>query len=281
MRFFCVLALCLIAGCAKSEVGLKVAATPVPQAELLEFAKEALKEKGVNLIVITMEDYNIPNRALADKEVDANFFQHLPFLEEQIAQFHYPIESFAAIEIEPMGIYSKKINSLSALKAGNLVAIPNDPTNEGRALLLMQSQGLIQLSGQNLFAPTIADIVENPKSLRFIEVDAAMAPRSLDDAVLAVINTNYALQAGFFPQKDALAIESPKSPYANILAIRIGDEGREDLQALKAVMTSEAMKKFILEKYKGAILPVDASPPQSLGAGYISRPFPIGRAILF
>ncbi len=259
VRLFTILcvAFCLAAGCVKRETGLRVAATPVPQAELLAFAQNALKDKGVNLIVVTMEDYNLPNRALADKEVDANFFQHLPFLEEQIKQFHYPIEPLVAVEIEPMGIYSKKIRSLQDLKEGDLVAVPNDPTNEGRALLLLQEHGLIRLGAPDLFTATVFDIVDNPKHLRFIEVDAAMAPRSLGDAVIAAINTNYALQAGLSPQKEALVLESSASPYANIIAIRIGEEGREDLQALKAVMTSEAMKKHILETYKGAILPAE------------------------
>jgi len=244
-------------GCSSSgnQKKLKVAATPVPHAQMLEFIKPNLKEQGITLEVVVTNDYNVPNRALAEKEVDANFFQHIPFMDAQIAQFHYPIESLAKIEIEPMGIYSKKIQSLKDLKDNATVGIPNDPTNEGRALLLLQAQGLIKLKRPDDLKATVLSIEKNPKHLKFIEADAAMLPRSLSDLDLVVINTNYALEAKLSPKKDALALESDNSPYVNIIAIRIGDKDRPDLQALQAAMTSEKMKQFILEKYKGAILP--------------------------
>lgn len=252
----CSLFLSLLVGCsAAPKNGLKVAATAVPHAELLEFVESDLKAQGFDLIITVAADYNMPNRALADKEVDANFFQHLPFLEEQIKQFHYPIESIANIELEPMGIYSKKIKSLSDLKDHAIVAIPNDPTNEARALLLFQAHGFIELEDSNNLQATVLNITKNPKQIKFIEVDAAMVPRSLEDVDAAVINSNFALQANLSPLKDALVLESKDSPYANILAVRIGDENRPDIQALKAAMTSEKMKEFILQKYKGAILP--------------------------
>jgi D-methionine transport system substrate-binding protein len=246
----------LLTGCSKSgKSSLSVVATPVPHAQMLEFIKPDLKAQGINLDIIVTEDYNMPNRALAQDEIDANFFQHLPFLEEQIRQFHYRIQDFGAIEIEPMGIYSKKLHSLAALKDHDVVAIPNDPTNEARALLLFQAQGLITLDqSQNVHA-TIVNIKSNPKNLKFIEVDAAMLPRALDDVAVAAINTNFAMEAKLNPSKDALALENKDSPYANILAIRIGDENRPDLVALKAALTSEKMREFILKTYKGAILP--------------------------
>lgn len=249
----CILSL---AACTKAkEGGFKVAATPVPHAQMLEFVKPDLKAQGFDLKIIVTDDYNIPNRSLANKEVAANFFQHIPFMDEQIKQFHYQIESIAKIEIEPMGIYSKKIHSFSELQDGAMIGIPNDPTNEARALLLLQSEGLIQLDNSTNLTATVLNISDNPKNLKFIETDAAMLPRSLDDVAAAVINTNYALEAGFSPLKDALALESKDSPYANIIAIRIGDENRLEIQALKTAMTSDKMRQFILDKYKGAVLP--------------------------
>jgi D-methionine transport system substrate-binding protein len=256
-HLFCYFCLILsLSACSGSKKGaFKVAATPVPHAQMLEFVKPDLKARGFDLEIIVTDDYNIPNRALANKEVAANFFQHIPFMDEQIKQFHYPIESIAKIEIEPMGIYSKKIQTLADLQNGAKIGIPNDPTNEARALLLLRSEGLIELDDPNNLSATVLNIKGNPKNLKFIEVDAAMLPRVLDDVAAAAINTNYALEAGFSPLADALALESKDSPYANILAIRIGDETRPDIVALKAAMTSDKMRQFILDKYKGAVLP--------------------------
>lgn len=252
----CTLLLCILTGCSsKSKNGLKIAATPVPHAQMLEFIKPDLKAQGIDLVIIVTDDYNMPNRALANKEIEANFFQHIPFMDEQIKQFHYPIESIAKIELEPMGIYSKKVKSLTDLKDKATIAIPNDPTNEARALLLLQAHGIIQLDRSNNLQATVLNIIKNPKHIKFIEVDAAMIPRSLEDVDAAAINTNYALQANLSPLKDALVLEDKNSPYANILVTRIGDENRPDIQALKAAMTSEKMKEFILQKYKGAVLP--------------------------
>jgi len=253
--FACALLL-LLPGCSsKPKNVLKVAATPVPHTQMLEFVKPTLKEQGIDLMIITVDDYNMPNRALAEKEVDANFFQHVPFLELQVQEFNYPIQSDGKIEIEPMGVYSKKIKSINDLKDKAVVAIPNDPSNEARALLLFQSHGIIKLDDSNNLKATILNITDNPKQIKFIEVDAAMIPRSLQDVDAAAINTNYALEAHLNPTKDALILESKDSPYANILAIRIGDENRPDIQALKTAMTSDKMRKFILEKYNGAVLP--------------------------
>lgn len=253
----CLFFLCLfIYSCSKtSSNGLKVIATPVPQAEILEFAKDDLKAKGIDLNIIVVDDYNLPNRSLANFETDANFFQHLPFLEEQVKHFNYPIISIAKVEIEPMGVYSKKITSLSDLKEGSTIAIPNDPTNEGRALLLLQREGLVKVDSSAGLQATVLDINENPKRIIFLEVDAALLARSLEDVEAAIINTNYALEVGLSPLKDALAIESKESPYANVIAVRIGSEKREDIQSLKDVMTSAKMREFILRQYQGVVLP--------------------------
>jgi D-methionine transport system substrate-binding protein len=241
--------------CGKSKDSFKVAATPVPHAQMLEFVKPDLKEKGIDLDIIVTEDYNMPNRALADHEVDANFFQHIPFMEAQIQQFHYQIESIAKIEIEPMGIYSKKVTNLAQLPENAKIAIPNDPSNEARALLLLQAAGLIKLDNPNNLQATVVNIASNPRHFKLIEVDAAMLPRALEDVDAAAINTNYALEAGLSPKKDAIMLENKDSPYANIIAIRIGDENRPEIQALKEAMTSEKMRQFILKKYQGAVLP--------------------------
>jgi D-methionine transport system substrate-binding protein len=250
-----VISLVIFTGCSKPKNGLKVAATPIPQAEMLDFVKPDLKAQGIDLIVVVTDDYNIPNRALVDHEVDANFFQHIPFMDEQIKQFHYRIESLAKIEIEPMGIYSKKFHSLAELPNNAKIAIPNDPTNEARALILLEKHGVIELKNPGNILSTLLDITKNPKHLQFIEIDAAMIPRTLSDVDAAAINTNYALAAHLKPTKDALVIEGKDSPYANVIAIRIGDQNRPDLIALKRAMTSEKMKAFILEKYKGAVIP--------------------------
>jgi D-methionine transport system substrate-binding protein len=251
-----ILCAALFCGCAaKPKNGLTVAATAVPHAEMLEFVKPELKKEGIDLIVIVTDDYNMPNRALADKEIDANFFQHTPFMDSQIKQFHYLIESIGKIELEPMGVYSKKINSLAHIADNAVIAVPNDPTNEGRALLLLANHGVIQLKDPNKLESTIVDIQKNPKHIRFLEVDAAMLPRSLDDVTAAVINTNYALEASLDPLKDAIVLEDQNSPYANILVVRKGDEDRPDIQALKKAMTSQQMRGFILKTYKGAVIP--------------------------
>jgi D-methionine transport system substrate-binding protein len=246
----------LLASCSqKPKNALKVAATPIPQAQMLDFVKPDLKAQGIDLIVVVTDDYNVPNRALADHQVDANFFQHIPFMDEQIKEFHYRIESIAKVEIEPMGIYSKKYRSIADLPQNAQIALPNDPTNEARALILLEKHGLIELKNPGNILSTVLDITKNPKHFRFIEIDAAMVPRTLADVDAAAINTNYALQAHLSPLKDALIIEGADSPYANIIAVRIGDENRPDIIALKNAMTSEKMRQFIIEKYKGAVLP--------------------------
>lgn len=251
------LVLLLLASCSSSqEPTLKIAASSSPHAEILEVVKEDLKTQGIALQIIIMDDYNLPNRALAQHEVDANFFQHLPFLEEQVNSFHYPIEVLEKIHIEPLGLYSKKVKNLSELTIKSKIAIPNDPTNEARALFLLQREGLITLNNKPLTQTTLLDITSNPKQLQLIELDAAMLPRVLEDVDAAVINTNFALAGGLSPLKDALAIESKESPYTNVIVIRTEDKEREDIQALKKAAVSDQVRAFILEKYRGAVIPV-------------------------
>lgn len=258
-KWILVLVFAFAFGCTKKEEDkntLKVAATPIPQAQMLKFVAPSLKDLGFDLKVVVVDDYNIPNRALSEKEVDANFFQHIPFMDEQIKQFGYKIQCYARIHLEPMAIYSKKIKSLKDLPIGGTIAVPNDPTNEYRALALLEKEGIIQLRPGVTLQATKADIVSNPKKINFREIDAAMLPRTLRDVDAAAIPTNYALQAGLNPSKDALAIESDDSPYANIIAIRDGDGKEPKLEALKKVMLTEKMRAFILKEYKGAIIPV-------------------------
>lgn len=238
----------------KNKGELRVVASAVPHAEILEKAKDELQAQGIKLKIIVTDDYSMPNRAVAENEADANFFQHEQYFEDQKKQFGYPLLKATAVEIEPMGIYSRKLNSLADLKDGSKIVLPNDPTNEARALFLLEKEGLITLADNKNLSATLINIVRNPKNLKFIEVDAAMVARTLDEVDLAVINTNYALQAKL-DIKDALAVEDKDSPYVNILVIRENDKDREDLKALTKALTSENMRAFILDNYKGVIIP--------------------------
>ena len=235
---------------------LKVGATAVPHAEILEAAKPLLKERGVDLEIVEFNDYVQPNLALNDKELDANYFQHLPYL-ENFKDEHPEVKlvSAAGIHIEPMGVYSKKVKDLKDIKDGASVAIPNDPTNGGRSLLLLQRAGLIKLAEGVNEKATVQDITENPKNLKFQEVEAAQVPRTLDDVDAAVINSNFAMQVNLDPTKDALFIEDSTSPYVNIIAVREGDTERPEIKALIEVLQSQAIKDFINDKYKGAVVP--------------------------
>ncbi|HEY4831394.1 MAG TPA: MetQ/NlpA family ABC transporter substrate-binding protein [Waddliaceae bacterium] len=244
-----------LVGCQSKEKTLKVAATPVPHAELLEMIKSDLNSQGIHLKIVEVDDYNLPNRLLFEKQVDANFFQHKPFLDEQNKRFGYNIKPLVAVHLEPLGIYSKKITSLDELREGAIVAVPSDPTNEARALALLSDVGLIELKSNISSLPTIYDIAENPKHLKIEEVDAAFLPRALPDVDLALIPTNFALQVFPDPIKDALALESVDSPYANIIAVRKEDLDKEEIQKLKRAITSDKIRHFIQEKYKSSIIP--------------------------
>jgi D-methionine transport system substrate-binding protein len=237
---------------------LVVGATPVPHAEILEFVKPILEKQGVTLNIKVFTDYVQPNLQVVQKNLDANFFQHKPYLDEFNKSRHTSLVSVIGVHIEPFGVYSRKsgkIKSLDALPEGATVAIPNDATNGGRALLLLSAHEVIQLKEGADITVTLRDIVSNPKKLKFRELEAATLPRVLDQVDVALINTNYALDAGLNPLSDALVIESAESPYVNILVARVDNEKSAALAKLAAALTSPEVKKFITERYKGAVVP--------------------------
>ncbi|MDX5327364.1 MAG: MetQ/NlpA family ABC transporter substrate-binding protein [Marinobacter sp.] len=234
---------------------LSVAATPVPHAELLEFVKPALAEKGVELDVKVFTDYVQPNIQVDQKRMDANFFQHQPYLDEFNSGRGTNLVTVAGIHVEPFGAYSSKISSLDELKDRAVVAIPNDPTNGGRALLLLQEAGLITLKDESKITATPRDIADNPKRLNFRELEAATLPRILNQVDMALINTNYALEAGLNPSEDAMVIEGAESPYVNILVARPDNKDSDAMQKLANALKSDAVREFIKEKYEGAVVP--------------------------
>ncbi|MCL1477967.1 MetQ/NlpA family ABC transporter substrate-binding protein [Marinobacter sp. M3C] len=234
---------------------LSIAATPVPHAEILEFVKPMLAEQGVELDVKVFTDYIQPNVQVDQKRMDANFFQHQPYLDEFNAGRGTNLVTVTGVHVEPFGAYSSKIKSLDELKDGGVVAIPNDPTNGGRALLLLQKAGLITLKEGSKITATPRDIADNPKNLEFKELEAATLPRILNQVDVALINTNYALEAGLNPTKDALIIEGSDSPYVNILVARPDNKDSDAMKKLAAALTSEDVKDFINEKYQGAVVP--------------------------
>ena len=234
---------------------LSVAATPVPHAELLEFVKPALAEQGVELDVKVFTDYVQPNIQVDQKRMDANFFQHQPYLDEFNSGRGTNLVTVAGIHVEPFGAYSSKISSLDELKDRAVVAIPNDPTNGGRALLLLAKAGVITLKDGAGITATPKDIAENPKNIKIRELEAATLPRVLTQVDLALINTNYALEAKLNPTQDALVIEGSDSPYVNILVARPDNKDSESMQKLAAALHSEEVRQFIEEKYQGAVVP--------------------------
>lgn len=240
---------------------IKVGASPTPHAEILAQVKPILAKQGYDLQVVEFTDYIQPNVALSDGDIDANYFQHKPYLDDYDKEKGTDLVSMAAIHYEPLGIYPGKTKTLADLKEGAQIAVPNDTTNEARALLLLQSNGLITLKADAGFTATVNDIDKNPKKLKIVELEAAQIPRSLKDVDMAVINGNYALTAGLDVDKDALAKEEKDSAaaqtYANIIAVRKGDENREDLKALVAALKSAEIQKYIADTYKGAVVSVD------------------------
>ncbi|MBO8138563.1 MAG: MetQ/NlpA family ABC transporter substrate-binding protein [Desulfotomaculum sp.] len=252
----------IAAGCGGKDTAgddvLVVGATEVPHAEILkEVVKPKLEKEGIKLDIKVFSDYTTPNLSLDAGDLDANFFQHQPYLDDFNKKQGTKLVSIAKIHFEPMGLYSKKVNSLDELKEGAQIGIPGDATNGGRALVLLEKAGLLKLKEGVGIDATVRDIVES--RVEIIETEAAQLPRSLEDLDGAVINGNYAVQAGMKP-KDALAAEDAQSEaaetYGNILVVKEGDENREDLQKLAEALQSEEVKKFIEEKYEGAVIPV-------------------------
>lgn len=239
---------------ASAETVITVGATPVPHADILNFIVPEMKKQGVTLKVLEFSDYVKPNMALADKEIDANFFQHKPYLDSFAKERGLKLSSLVSVHIEPMGVYSKKFKDIKSLPEGAKIAIPNDPTNGGRALRVLADAGVFALKDGVGVNGTPADIVNNVKNVKILEMEAAVLPRTLDDVDYAVINSNFAMSGGLNPTKDSLFTESKESPYANIVAIRTGDD-RQELTKLKAVITSPAVRDFIIQKYNGAVVP--------------------------
>lgn len=240
---------------AADPVKLVVGASAVPHAEILKAIAPQLEAQGITLEIKEFTDYIQPNVQLSEKNLDANFFQHQPYLDDQNQKNGSDLVAVKAVHVEPFGAYSKKIKSIDELADGAKIAIPNDATNGGRALILLAKNGLISLKDDTNITSTQADITENKKNLKIIELDAAMLGRQLDEVDLALINTNYALEADLVPTEDALFIEGTDSPYANILVARPDNKDSDAIQKLAAALTSPEAKAFIEEQYKGSIIP--------------------------
>lgn len=230
-----------------------VGATPEPHAVMLEQIVAPLKKQGITLEIREFNDYVIPNMALDDGSIDANFFQHKPYLESFNREKGTKLVAIAAIHLEPMGVYSEKIKSLKELKDGATIAIPNDPSNGARALRILEKEGLIALKSGELIS--VADITKNPHKLRFKELDAPQLPRVLAEVDAAIINTNFAMLANLNPLNDAIALESTDSPYANVVVVKSGNENDPDIVKFVKALQGDAMRTFIREHYQGAILP--------------------------
>ena len=256
-----VLSLALV-GCSGNSKGddktITIGVTPVPHKEIVEHVKPKLEEKGYKVEIKEFTDYVTPNKALSEGSLDANFFQHIPYLNEQNKSENLGLTYTAKVHLEPLGLYSKKLKNINELKDGSTIAIPNDPSNEARALRLLESNGLIKLKDGELITPK--DITDNSKNLQFRELEAASIPRTVEDVDAAVINGNYAIDSGFSVKKDALIVEDKDSkaaePYSNIIAVKESDKDSQKIKDLTEALTSEDVKNFINEKYDGAVIPV-------------------------
>ena len=246
-------------GTTPETVTIKVGASPAPHAEILAVVEDTLAEQGYKLEIVEFTDYIVPNEAVESGEIDANYFQHITYMNNFNTEHGTHLVSVGAIHYEPFGIYAGKTAGLDELKDGAQIGIPNDPTNGGRALLLLQEQGLITLPADCGLEPTVLDIVENPHNYEIVEMEAAQLPRSLDSLDIAVINGNYAIQADL-KVSDALAIESADGTagvaYANVLTVKEGNENNEAVQALLAALQSDTVKTYMEETYGGAVVPV-------------------------
>lgn len=261
------LSLFLVAGCGASDKAankstatdakttIKVGVTAGPHAQVLEKVKAEAEKQGLKIDIVEFSDYIQPNEALSQKDLDINVYQHQPFLEKAMADRQYKFAAVGKSIILPMGIYSKKVKSLADLQPDATIAIPNDPSNGGRALLLLEKAGIIKLKAGVGVHATAHDVAENPKNFKIVEIEAAQTPRSMEDIDLVAVNTNYALPAGLVPAKDALLVEDGNSPYANLIVVRAEDKDNPTYQKFVKIYQSEAVKQFILEHFKGSILP--------------------------
>jgi D-methionine transport system substrate-binding protein len=240
-------------GNAQKSTTLSVGVNPVPHGELLELIKEDLSAQGIELKIVVFTDYVQPNAALIAGELDANYFQTIPYLESS-EEWKNALAFLWGVHVEPYGLYSVKYKNLGDIPDGATIAINNDPANEGRALLLLEANGLIRLDPASGLRATPRDITDNPKNLKFRELEAAQLPRSLQDVDAATINGNYALEAGFNPVRDSLIIEGADSPYVNGLVVRKGSEGDPRLEALKKVLLTQKVRDYIAANYDGGVV---------------------------
>ncbi len=256
----------LAAGCGQKETEepengatattkLVVGATAKPHAEILEVIKPMLKEQGIELEIREFTDYVLLNPALEDGQIDANFFQHIPYLEDYNKENNADLVWTVKVHNEPMGVYSKKYQKVEDFPNGATVGIPNDTTNGGRALMVLERSGIIKLREGAGLTATEKDIVDNPKNLKIQMMDAAMLPRALDDLDACVINSNYALEAGLNPVKDSIFMEPKDSPFANVLVVRPEDKDKEAIKKLGEALQSPQVKQFLEEKYQGSCVP--------------------------
>ncbi len=236
-------------------VTLKVGATPIPHGDLLQLIKPDLEAQGIKLEIVELTDYVTPNILLAEKQLDANFFQHLPYLNDFCADRKLQLESAGQVFVAPLGLYSRKYKKFEDIPAGSVITLPNDPTNEARALILLEHKGLIKLNPKAGLKATIRDIVENPKRITFREIEAPQLPRTLDDAAAAIINGTWAMQTGFVPARDSLILEGAESPYANIVAVRKGDADDPRIVALVKALQTQKVKDYLISKYNGSFVP--------------------------
>lgn len=237
------------------ETRLSIGATPLPHSEILSFIEADLAEAGIDLEIVEFTDYVTPNIALDDGSIDANFFQHVPYLKQFNNDRGLELEAAIKVHVEPIGLYSDKYTKLAEIPEGAALALPNDPSNEGRALILLHNEGIITLDDPTNLNATPIDIKENPKDLEFKELEAAQLPRVLPDVAGAIINTNYALEADLNPLEDAIIMEGSDSPYVNVIAVRKGETESEKIQTLKEIIQSQKVKDFILDQYQGAVVP--------------------------
>jgi D-methionine transport system substrate-binding protein len=244
----------LATGALAQDKPLKVGVTAGPHAQIFEVVKRVAAKDGLKVQVVEFSDYIQPNAALVAGDLDANSYQHQPFLDLQVKDRGYKLTSVGYTVNFPIGLYSKKVKDLKDLKEGARFGIPNDPTNGGRVLLVLQDKGLIKLKPSAGLKATPLDVVENPKKLRFVELEAAQLARSLDDLDAAAVNTNFALSAGLNPAKDAIAQESAKSPYVNVLVVREADKDKPWVAKLTKAYHSDEVRNFIQTEFKGAVL---------------------------
>ncbi|MGI6515001.1 MAG: MetQ/NlpA family ABC transporter substrate-binding protein [Syntrophomonadaceae bacterium] len=248
----------LVAGCGSQNAAdnsLVVGCTAKPHAEILEVVKPMLQEQGIELEIKVFTDYVLLNPALKDKQIDANFFQHIPYLEDYNTKNNADLVWIAKVHNEPMGVYSNKYDSVDKVPKGATVGIPNDATNGGRALMVLEAAGLLELKEGAGITATERDIVKNLLNLDIEMMDAAMLPRSLEDLDVCVINSNYALEAGLNPVEDSIAMEPKDSPFANVLVVRPEDKDNEAIKKLAAALQSEEVRQFLEETYQGSCVP--------------------------